>query len=184
MVFKNLMRNIVLKWQYRKAVQPVFSLSSIFQSPGRIVILYPSVSSNRQHADAVLRELLELYGDTIFCLVSSRDADLAQFGEHENADRLVPGTTEMTWYGLPAKAFIEKIKMQKSQMLIDLSTGKDYFNAYIAACSQVPVRIGNFGSWGPPVYNLEIKTNYLQSEQLILKSILDVLKSFKAGINN
>jgi hypothetical protein len=65
-----------------------------------------------------------------------------------------------------------------------MSTDKNHYNAYIAACSGVPIRIGNYGSWGNPIYNLEIKTQYLQNEQLILQSIIEVLKSFRAGVNN
>jgi hypothetical protein len=173
-----------LRWRSKKTAQSVFSLTTSLRSPRRIIVLLPSDTGERAHAAHLLKELYELYTDSTFCLVGNTEFEQDSPLLTENSERLVPGVSELTWSGLPRGEFVEKVKTRQGDMLIDLATGKNCFNAYIAASTEVPVRIGNFGSWGPPIYNLEIKTNYLQSEQLILKSIMDVLKSFKAGIIN
>ncbi len=184
MGLKSIVRNMKLRWRSKKTAQPVFSLTASLQSPRRIVVLLPSDPAEREHAAHLLKELYELYTDSTFCLVGNIELEQDSSALRGSNKRLVPGVSELTWSGLPRREFVEKVKTCQGDMLIDLATGKNCFNAYIAASTGVPVRIGNFGSWGPPIYNLEIKTNYLQSDQLILKSIMDVLKSFKAGIIN
>jgi hypothetical protein len=101
-----------------------------------------------------------------------------------NSQKIVPSKNDYTWSGLPTRDFIDKVKKQNGKLLIDLSTEKEYFNACVAACSGIPIRISNFGTWGPPIYNFEVKTNYLRNPELILKSLVEVLKSFRTGTYN
>jgi len=184
MGLKGIVKSLRLKWQVRKTDQISYSLNSSIKSPARILVLYPHGLEETKYADMVLTGLTNLFSDSKFCLIGKIDEVTGRTSAKSKSKNLFPNESEITWSGLPNKKFIDRVVEQDGELLIDLSIQKDFFNAYIAACSGVPIRIGNFGTWGPPVYNLEIKTNYLQSEEKILNSFMDVLRTFKAGINN
>ena len=184
MFLKKILRDIKFKWQLRKTDRRDYSLSDIFNAPDKIVLLYPSQPNEQKSADNFIKELTELFDQARFTLVGNRDAGVKRVDYLKKATKLEPSYTEMLWSGLPGRQFVDKVVKEDADVLIELAVRKDYFNAYVAACSKVPVRIGNYGSWGSPIYNLEIKSNYIQNEKLILRSIMDVLKSLKAGINN
>ncbi len=185
MGLKDIANNIKLNMQTRKMERSSYALSGIFSKIGHILLLLPPVEEIKDNMKYLLDELKNLFPNAKYTLISHPNDN----GEHapramKAAGRLSPGQSELSWSGLPRKSFIEKIKNLKADLLIDMSTDKNHYNAYIAACSEVPIRVGNYGSWGNPIYNLEIKTQYLQNEQLILQSIIEVLKSFRAGVNN
>jgi Family of unknown function (DUF6913) len=184
MGLKGIVKSFLLKWQIKKTNQASYSLNSSIDSPARILVLYPHGPEGLQHAYKMLTGLSTLFTNSEFCLIGSSGTSGGKTGKQVETKCLSPQESDLTWSGLPNKTFINKIKQQKGDLLIDLSIQKDFFNAYIASCSGVPIRIGNYGTWGSPVYNLEIKTNYLQSEEKILNSFVDVLRTFKAGINN
>ena len=184
MGIKSLARDFKLRHTLRQSNTDEYSYSGNLRAPGKIMVLLP----NRANTDAEFYEILaqmnELYKNAEFTFVGGLQANLPRIQKYNSYNTIKPTEDDLSWSGLPNKNFVSKIKMYQSELLIDLSVKKDYFNAFIAAVSQVPIRIGNFGSWGPPVYNFEIKSNHVQNEQLIHKSFMDVLKSISAGTAN
>ncbi|MBD3218928.1 MAG: hypothetical protein GF310_11685, partial [candidate division Zixibacteria bacterium] len=181
MGLKDIANNVKLNMQTRKMEWPSYTLSGMFSKIRHILLLLPPVEAVKDNMKYLLDELKNLFPNAKYTLVCHPNDNR----EHapsamKAAGRMSPEQAELSWSGLPRKSFIEKIKNLKADLLIDMSTDKNHYNAYIAACSGVPIRVGNYGSWGNPIYNLEIKTQYLQNEQLILQSIIEVLKSFRA----
>ncbi len=185
MGLKDIARNFKLKMVLRKMEQRSYSISDIFSISRRILLLLPSGTKDTPDMKSICSELGGLFKNASFSIISPPDNEVtAGSSMPGSAEKLKPDLNELTWSGLPGKGFLDKIKNLNADLLIDLSIKKNYYNAYITASSQVPIRIGNYGSWGNSLYNLQIKTNYLQNEQLIAKSIIDVLKDFRAGVNN
>ncbi len=184
MGFKSLVQKLKFKWVVRNIEQSAYSLCTNIGSAAKIVLLFPSVPESNINGEKVVNEIRQLYSQSEIFMVGGPQTNFGRLRFGDRVSKLSAGMQEITWAGLPDKAFTKKVKALEGDILIDLSVQKDYFNGILAATSDIPIRIGNYGVWGPPVYNLEIKTSYLQSEQLILKSIVEVLKNFKTGIRN
>ncbi|HEQ99778.1 MAG TPA: hypothetical protein ENO22_10610 [candidate division Zixibacteria bacterium] len=185
MGLKKIANNIKLRLKVRKIGRSSYALGEMFDAIGHILILLPPLKLVKKDMKGLLDDLGRLFPRAAYTLVSHPGAS-AEYSvlELSSGNKLSPNETDLSWSGLPRRQFIEKIKNLEADLLIDLSAGKSQYNAYITACSGVPVRIGTYGSWGNPIYNIEIKSNYIQNEQLILKSIIEVLKNFRAGVNN
>jgi hypothetical protein len=185
MGLKEIANNIKLSLKVKKIGQNAYALGEMFNAVSRILILLPSTTPVKKDMKALLDDLAHLFPGAVYTLVCHPEAISEQSSlEFSLGDKLYPYESERSWSGLPKKRFIERLKNLEADLLIDLSAGKSQYNAYIVACSGVPIRIGTYGSWGNPIYNIEIKSNYIQNEQLILKSIIEVLKNFRAGVNN
>lgn len=184
MGLKDIARNLKLKMQLRKVEWPSYTVSGIFSVSRRVLVLLPPEQKDAPDLKVLCAELGRLFKDARFSIIGHPEDYIVQRTLPKSAEKLQPEMNELTWSGLPGREFIEKVKKLNADLLIDLSVKKNVYNAYITACSKIPIRIGNYGSWGSPLYNLQIKTNYLQNEQLIGKSIIEVLKDFRAGVNN
>jgi len=161
-----------------------YSFSGNLRTPKNIMILLPNRPNKDSEFFEIVAQIVSLYEDAEYTFIGGVNTNLPRLQKYKSYKTIKPTEDDLTWSGLPNKKFISKIKMCQGQLLIDLSVKKDYFNAFVAAESEVPIRVGNYGSWGPPVYNFEIKSNHVQSEQLIHKSFMDVLKSISAGAAN
>jgi hypothetical protein len=185
MGLRRVVNNIKLRFRIRKISRSSYNLGEMFNSVYHILILLPPKKLHKKDMKGLLDDLRQLFPRTAYTVVSPP----GETGDESSSElslgyRIKPDESEVSWSGLPRKKFIEKIKNLEADLLIDLAAGKSQYNAYISACSGVPIRIGTYGSWGNPIYNIEIKSNYIQNEQLILKSIIEVLKNFRAGVNN
>ena len=184
MGIKDLARDFKMRLTIRKSRTDEYSYSGNLRSPRRVMVLLPNHANTDSEFYEILAQMSELYHRAEFTFVGGMQTNLPRIQKYNSYNTVKPAEDDLSWSGLPNKNFISKIKTYQSELLIDLSVKKDYFNAFIAAQSEIPIRIGKFGSWGPPVYNFEIKSNHVQSEQLIHKSFMDVLKSICAGAAN
>lgn len=92
---------------------------------------------------------------------------------------LSPSGDQETWSGLPKKDYIELLRKQGVDLILDMNLGTSRFTRGVLLHLPEALRIGRGNHLGQPYYNLEIKTKYLRDEHNIYRSILTMVQRLR-----
>lgn len=92
---------------------------------------------------------------------------------------MTPSGDQLTWSGLARKNYINILKQNHFDLILDLNLAPNYFVKSILLSFPNSIRIGSGSNLGAPYYNLEIKSKYLRDEKNIYRSIIEIIGKFR-----
>lgn len=91
--------------------------------------------------------------------------------------------TDMNWLGVPGKEYLNRIREEAFDLLIDLNERQDRICTYLGALSNAAMRIhfseGKFNK----IYNLQIRTNLNTPLNLKIQTLINYLIKFSQTEN-
>jgi hypothetical protein len=181
---KTALQNYKVSRLKRGVASSIVDIGREITAQGRVLVLLPFDESIRREILQDAPVFARAFPESEICLVSMPDDAVRDLARREGFRSFAPHRMEMQWYGFPNKSFFERIRNLKSGMVIDLDFSRSPFNAAISAVSGAALRVGQFGSWGPPIHNLEVKPRESGSRVEEFRSLLNVLASMRIGAAN
>ncbi len=182
--FKAVFQKLKVLTLKRHIRERVINIGREIAAAGRVLVLLPENEQRRRRLLDNSAVLVEAFPGSEICLVSVPDEKVRETARSEGFRSFAPHAMEINWYGFPKKNFFARISNLKSRMVVDLDLHRSCFNAAMCAVSSAPIRIGVFGSWGPPIHNVEIKPGDSGTEPDALHSLLRVLSKLTSASTN
>jgi len=140
-----------------------------------LLVLLPASQRELTVVKQVLPDITAVFGDRNVNLLAFPDTHIESIFPTKGFRIISPGKSALTWTGLPASSFLDKLKKKKFDYIFDTNLSENRFAARILLCFPEAVRFGQQGHLGLPFLNLEIKTRFLRDRRLIYRSILEVI---------
>ncbi len=130
---------------------------------GRILVILPSSTSLESGSNIFTSRLYDLFGEV----------------QVSTFNRTSLRETDVNWYGLPSDRYLENIRSEKFDMVIDLNSTPDYICSYLVALSGARLRLNLISTEYDQAYNLHFRSDRKQNPQELTKNILEQLKKLK-----
>jgi hypothetical protein len=181
---KSAIQKLKLGWIKKGADSRIVDIGKELKTSERVLVLLPGDPERRSEVLKDAGSLARVFHASEICLVSMPDAGVRELARREGFRSFAPHRQEMSWCGFPNKSFFNRMRNLKSGLVVDLDDEKSCFNAAVSVASRAPLRVGLYGMWGPPVHNVEVKSNEPTNPRASFRSVLSVLSSLKAGAYN
>jgi hypothetical protein len=91
--------------------------------------------------------------------------------------------SDMNWLGVPGKEYLNRIREEAFDLLIDLNEKQDRICTYLSALSNAPMRIQFSEGKFDKIYNLQIRTDLKASLNLKIQTLFNYLVQFSKTEN-
>jgi len=155
LLFNILVKNLVVL-KTRLFFNPkVLSFCEVLNKAKRVLILLPTKAESFPKALNHLGSLSAFVSDSEKFLFLPFQQE--GFSSHlKNYRMIILKKSDLNWFSLPNKEFIQRLKNLRFDITIDLDLEKNFLNSYLSFLSGSPLRIGVKNKAGLPFYNFEI----------------------------
>lgn len=87
--------------------------------------------------------------------------------------------TDVNWLGVPNKSFLEKMKSENFDLIVDLNSHHDHLCTYIGAFIAAPLRIHVSEGKFDKVYNLHIRSGRINGMESKFKNMINYLTKIR-----
>lgn len=162
---RNLMLNKYLNFRlnYFKSNEDLCDYPAKIGTIKKILIILPAECKDKTEYRDFINELNQLFQKTKISTFQIKDLRLH----------------EQNWLGVPNERYLDELRSQNFDLIIDLNIQPDKICAYICAFSEAPVRINLISGKYDHVYNLYFRSEQEKSIDERYKLILDNLTKLK-----
>jgi len=163
--FKEILTNRFIRKKFNRLnlSAGVESFPELVKKVKRILVLLPSSASLESGSNIFISRLYDLFGDV----------------QVSTFNRTSLRETDVNWYGLPNDQYLQNIRSEKFDLVIDLNSAPDYICSYLVALSGARLRLNLTSSNYDEVYNLHFRSDRKQNSQEMARNILEQLKKLK-----
>jgi hypothetical protein len=164
----------------RRKFEPVsFSLPDDLTKVKNILVCLPPGQRQLTMVKDLLPELTRIFDKSEIYLMGSPGRSVYDIFPRKGYRIMTPTSGHVSWSGLASKSYIELLKQNTYDLILDLNLYPNRFAQSILLSFPEAIRIGNRNSLGVPHYNIEIKTRFVRDEKKIYRSILDTIDNLK-----
>lgn len=170
---KERLQDLLIRYKAARIKLDPFEFPKQMQRHNRIIITLPEGIETNSVLLRMVSELPALFPESDLLIVVP--VACTEVARKTNIHAMSPDLYSNNIIGLPKRNFFAKVKQFKPTMLIDFETHKNKFNAMVAIYSGAHLRIGIAGGWGRPIYNFEIRSNFVADELKVYRSLVDMI---------
>ena len=162
---RNLMLNKYLNFRlnYFKSNEDLCDYPAKIGTIKKILIILPAECKDKTEYRYFINELNQLFQKAKISTFQIKDLRLH----------------EQNWLGVPNERYLDELRSQNFDLIVDLNIQPDKICAYICAFSEAPVRINLISGKYDHVYNLYFRSEQEKSIDERYKLILDNLTKLK-----
>ncbi|MBD3257581.1 hypothetical protein GF377_04045 [candidate division GN15 bacterium] len=179
MILVDKVKHLMADWQLGRMRRRVESVTLSFpddlRKPKHVLVLLPPGLRELTLVKQFLPSINQLFKPADVSLLSTPGVRVHDIYPRKGFQILAPTMEQLTWSGIPKKTYIQNLRDQKFDALLDLNLEPQHFTSAILLSFPKAVRIGRGNQLGDPYYNLEIKTKYLRDERNIYRSLFETL---------
>ena len=127
-----------------------------------------------------LPDISRIFGHADIYLLASPGSSVYDIFPRKGYRIMTPSSGDISWDGLASKKYLELLKKNNYDLILDLNLKPNYFVQSILLSFPNAVKIGKSNNLGMPYYNIEIKTKYIRDEKNIYKSMIKTIESLKS----
>jgi hypothetical protein len=175
MGLKNWLGTMQLMQARRGMDKVTLSFPDVLLRPKQVLVCLPGSLRELTLVKQFLPTITHLFKPADITLLSMPEVRLSDIYPRRGFQILTPTTDQVSWTGLPKKAYVEHLRSYKFDAVLDLSLQSSMFMSMVLLSFPGAIRIGRGNHLGEPFYNLEIKTRFLRDERNIYRSLLETL---------
>ena len=179
MGLKSIIVSSRLGWLKRQSEPEEFVFPDAIAESKNILICLPEGLRELTLVKPFLPELVDIFAPAEMYLLATPGSHVANIFPRKGYRILAPGSAQRTWTGLPKASYIETLRRNKIDLLIDLNLRDNPFIASVLLNFDDCIKIGIGDHLGQPFYNLEIRTSFLRDERNIYRSFIDTIAKIR-----
>ncbi|MFQ5606847.1 MAG: hypothetical protein ACE5GA_02785 [Candidatus Zixiibacteriota bacterium] len=164
-----------LGWLKRQCSSAEFVFPDAISASKNVLICLPQGLRELTLVKPFLPEFVDIFAPAEMYLLATPGSHVANIFPRKGYRILAPGFAQCDWTGLPKASYLETVRQNRIDLIIDLNLGDNPFIASALLTLNECVRIGVGDHLGKPYYNLEIRTAYLRDERNIYRSFIDMI---------
>lgn len=168
-----------LRMLKRKFEPVAFSLPADMSDVSNILVCLPPGQRQLTMVKELLPDLTRIFDKSEIYLMASPARSVYDIFPRKGYRIMTPASGHVSWSGLATKSYIELLKENKYDLILDLNLYPNRFTQSILLSFPEAIRIGNRNGLGTPYYNIEIKTRFVRDEKKIYRSIMDTIDRLK-----
>ena len=153
---------LVNRFFLSKQVNKVTDYSSQLSETKKILIILPVIHQNVQLVNDFKSNLADAFPKS----------SISTFGITSLRK------TDMNWLGVPGKEYLNNIREEDFDLLIDLNENQDRICTYLSALSNAPMRVHYSEGKFDKIYNLQIRTDINASLNTKIQTLFKYLVRF------
>jgi hypothetical protein len=182
---KQILALATVKNMRRKYVPAPISLPYDIQKIKNVLVCLPPDQRELTMIKQLLPEVSKVFANAEIYLLASPGKNVYDIFPRKGYRIMFPTSNHINWMGLPSKRYIDALKENKYDIILDLNLSTNLFAQMILLSFPSAIKIGKGNFLGSPYYNIEIKTKYIRDEKNIYKSMLETVNALKnPAINN
>ncbi len=168
----------LIKWWANRGQPEEFTFPGALQMAKRVLVLMPVELEAMHQSEFFLSRLPQAFPKGKVTLLYPPKSLAPRFYNPYGFTTLVPEPSHVGWFGMPKRAFMDKLFEQPFDVVIALNKEATVFYAAVIMSSQTPVRIGLPGGMGRPFVTIElrhgraeadVKTEYILFVEMLRK---------------
>ncbi len=164
----------------RRKFQPAsFSLPGDMFKIKNVLVCLPPEQRQLTMIKDILPELTRIFRESEIYLMASPGRSVYDIFPRKGYRIMTPSSNHVSWSGLATKNYIDLLKENTYDLILDLNLYPNRFTQSILLAFPDAIRIGNRNSLGVPHYNIEIKTRFVRDEKKIYRSIIETIDRLK-----
>lgn len=179
MGLKSIIVSSRLGWLKRQADPEDFIFPDAISESKNILICLPEGLRELTLVKPFLPEFVDIFAPAEMYLLATPGSHVANIFPRKGYRILAPGSAQCSWTGLPKASYLDTLRRNKIDLLIDLNLRDNPFIASVLLNFDDCVKIGVCDHLGQPFYNLEIRTAYLRDERNIYRSFIDMIAKIR-----
>ncbi len=173
--FKHIITRAILYFARKRFVPREIQLPENLKMVTSLLICLPPGLQELTMIKNLLPDINRIFSGATIFLLATPGSVIYNIFPRRGFHIWVPASGDLSWGGMAKKEYIEKLKKEKIEMILDMNLGLNYFAQGILLAFPEAIRIGPANRLGQPYYNLEIKTRFLRDEKNIYKSMVDTI---------
>ena len=142
----------------------------------KILMIFPEEKNNSRIAGYFLKSLDKNENNkNIDFLINKSTYHSFQFNLPINVKTY--NAHQINWFNIPKKTFVDNIRHEKYDTVVDMHPKFNFFSAYLTLKSKANIRIGFLSKYSYLFYNIEIdrkNTEFIEQSYLSLKKLLNI----------
>lgn len=179
MGLKSIIVSSRLGWLKRQSSPEDFIFPDAVSESKNILICLPEGLRELTLVKPFLPEFVDIFSPGEMYLLATPGSHVANIFPRKGYRILAPGGSQCAWTGLPKASYLDTLRSNKIDLLIDLNLRDNPFIASVLLNFDNCVKIGVGDHLGQPYYNLEIRTPYLRDERNIYRSFIDMIAKIR-----
>lgn len=175
MGLRNFVGSIQIGMRKKRTQDRVWSFPGDLQKPKHILVCLPEALRELTLVKQLLPTITQLFKPADITLLALPGVKVYDIYPRKGFQILTPASDQVTWSGLPKKAYLAMLADHKFDTVLDLNLKESLYTSSVLLNFPDAIRIGRGNHLGRPFYNLEIKTKYLRDERNIYRSLLTTL---------
>ncbi|MBI3872543.1 MAG: hypothetical protein HY304_05655 [candidate division Zixibacteria bacterium] len=147
----------LIRWFARHDVVREFSFPGDLRQARRILVLMPLALDDLHQSEFFLSRLPQAFPSAKVTLLYPPRTLAPRFYNPYGYKLVVPEAAQVTWWGIPRRAFLGQLFATPYDVIITLNREPTVFHAAVAVASQTPVRIGLSHGMGRPFITVELR---------------------------
>ncbi len=172
---KNYLARFLIRLRMKNFPVVSISVPADFYKITGVLICLPPGQRELTMIKNLLPQLQHLFSGLQLTLLASPESSIFSIFPRRGLNILAPSKSHHNWAGLPKSAWLETLKKEKFEMILDFNLTPNYFVQGILLNFPSAIRVGIANQLGHPFYNLEVKTRYYRDEKNIYKSLIETL---------
>jgi len=173
--FRHIITRIILYFARRRFKSGEISLPEDLKMVASLLVCLPPGQRELTMIKNLLPQMNKIFAGAKICLLASPGSRIYNIFPRRGFHIFTPSNRELSWGGMATGEYLEKLKQEKFEMVLDMNLDTNYFAQGILLAFPDAVRVGPANRLEAPYYNLEIKTRYLRDEKNIYKSMVETI---------
>jgi hypothetical protein len=176
---KEIVAGFRLRFHLRAYQASPICLPDDMRNTRNVMICLPPGQRELTMIKQLLPELARIFSDSEIYLLAAPGSPVYEIFPRKGYRILTPSSDQLTWSGLAKTAYINLLKQNRFDLILDLNLSPSHFVKSILLAFPRAIRAGAGGNLGIPYYNLEIKSGYLRDEKNIYRSIINMIAQLR-----
>ncbi len=176
---KNIFARSTLKMMCRKYEAVPISLPDGINKIKNVLVCLPPDQRELTMVKQLLPKVSRVFADAEIYLMASPGYNIYDIFPRKGYRIMTPTSNHVTWLGLASKRYINVLRENKYDLILDFNLMPNYFMQSILLSFPSAIKIGKSNFLGTPYYNIEIKTKFIRDEKNIYKSIINTVERLK-----
>ncbi|MCX6826835.1 MAG: hypothetical protein NTV06_06190 [candidate division Zixibacteria bacterium] len=178
---KDIMAQFKLRRLLKQYEGSLISIPADMRQINNILVCLPPEQRELTMIKQLLPELSRIFPNREMYLLASPGSPVYGIFPRKGYRIMTPSGEQLTWSGLAKKSYINLLKQNNYDLILDLNLTPNLFVQSILLAFSKAIKIGGGNNLGAPYYNLEVKSKYLRDEKNIYKSIIDMIGKLKGS---
>ncbi len=152
-------------------------LTNFYSTSKNALVIMPEDAQSSEFALTVVKFLeKKFHGQNCIVIASTHSAN--RVSQHTIAQVVRVKESDMNYFFLPKKAFVNRFTKRKYDLVIDLNFGFVLFAAYLSKRIASRYRVGFTKDYGDYFYNIQFRYGSGQNKQTAYNSLCEFLEKF------